>query len=257
MLVQEALQEKKIAEIAENIIESGKRIILIAGPSSSGKTTFSHRLSIQLRAHGLRPHPIPVDNYFVNREDTPLDAYGKPNFECLEALDIKELNKDLQGLLAGEEVELPIFNFVSDIKAAAADKLSKYGILWNIFTARPKKISQKLDKVFGRLVLRLIFPDGKKQRFRILFQNSQFIDQDGIEHDITVLLIREYILIFPPADRLPHRNRLCRICTAFGRITNNTPQKPCIGCRYPIMFINVQLCIRQTGDERRETPDWR
>ena len=113
MLVQEALQEKKIAEIAENIIESGKRIILIAGPSSSGKTTFSHRLSIQLRAHGLRPHPIPVDNYFVNREDTPLDAYGKPNFECLEALDIKELNKDLQGLLAGEEVELPIFNFVS------------------------------------------------------------------------------------------------------------------------------------------------
>ena len=109
MLVQEALQEKKIAEIAESIIESGKRIILIAGPSSSGKTTFSHRLSIQLRAHGLKPHPIPVDNYFVNREDTPLDEYGKPNFECLEALDIKELNKDLQGLLAGEEVELPDF----------------------------------------------------------------------------------------------------------------------------------------------------
>lgn len=123
MLVQEALQEKKIAEIAENIIESGKRIILIAGPSSSGKTTFSHRLSIQLRAHGLRPHPIPVDNYFVNREDTPLDAYGKPNFECLEALDIKELNKDLQGLLAGEEVELPIFNFVSGKREMSGEKL--------------------------------------------------------------------------------------------------------------------------------------
>ena len=123
MLVQEALQEKKIAEIAENIIESGKRIILIAGPSSSGKTTFSHRLSIQLRAHGLRPHPIPVDNYFVNREDTPLDAYGKPNFECLEALDIKELNKDLHGLLAGEEVELPIFNFVSGKREMSGEKL--------------------------------------------------------------------------------------------------------------------------------------
>ena len=67
MLVREALLGRKIAEIAENIIESGKRIILIAGPSSSGKTTFSHRLSIQLRAHGLRPHPIPVDNYFVSR----------------------------------------------------------------------------------------------------------------------------------------------------------------------------------------------
>jgi len=123
MLVQEALQEKKIAEIAESIIESGKRIILIAGPSSSGKTTFSHRLSIQLRAHGLKPHPIPVDNYFVNREDTPLDEYGKPNFECLEALDIKELNKDLQGLLAGEEVELPVFNFVTGKREMSGEKL--------------------------------------------------------------------------------------------------------------------------------------
>lgn len=123
MLVQEALQEKKIAEIAESIIESGKRIILIAGPSSSGKTTFSHRLSIQLRAHGLKPHPIPVDNYFVNREDTPLDEYGKPNFECLEALDIKELNKDLQMLLAGEEVELPVFNFVTGKREMSGEKM--------------------------------------------------------------------------------------------------------------------------------------
>ena len=123
MLVQEALQEKKIAEIAESIIESGKRIILIAGPSSSDKTTFSHRLSIQLRAHGLKPHPIPVDNYFVNREDTPLDEYGKPNFECLEALDIKELNKDLQGLLAGEEVELPVFNFVTGKREMSGEKM--------------------------------------------------------------------------------------------------------------------------------------
>ena len=123
MLVQEALQEKKTAEIAESIIESGKRIILIAGPSSSGKTTFSHRLSIQLRAHGLKPHPIPVDNYFVNREDTPLDEYGKPNFECLEALDIKELNKDLQGLLAGEEVELPVFNFATGKREMSGEKM--------------------------------------------------------------------------------------------------------------------------------------
>ena len=121
MLVQEALQENR--RDCRIYIESGKRIILIAGPSSSGKTTFSHRLSIQLRAHGLRPHPIPVDNYFVNREDTPLDAYGKPNFECLEALDIKELNKDLQGLLAGEEVELPIFNFVSGKREMSGEKL--------------------------------------------------------------------------------------------------------------------------------------
>lgn len=123
MLVQEALQEKKIAEIAETIASTGKRIILIAGPSSSGKTTFSHRLSIQLRAHGLRPHPIPVDNYFVDREKTPLDADGKPNFESLGALDTEELNRDIQELLEGKEVEIPVFNFVTGKREASGQKL--------------------------------------------------------------------------------------------------------------------------------------
>lgn len=113
MLVSEALQEKNIADIAEDIFNSGKRIVLIAGPSSSGKTTFSHRLSVQLRAKGLKPHPIPVDNYFVDREKTPRDEDGNYNFECLEALNIEQFNKDLMALLAGERVELPIFNFVS------------------------------------------------------------------------------------------------------------------------------------------------
>lgn len=113
MLVSEALQEKNIADIAEDIYNSGKRIVLIAGPSSSGKTTFSHRLSVQLRAKGLKPHPIPVDNYFVDREKTPRDADGNYNFECLEALNIDQFNKDMTRLLAGERVELPTFNFVS------------------------------------------------------------------------------------------------------------------------------------------------
>ncbi len=113
ILVQEALQEKKIAEIAEKIVEAGRRVVLIAGPSSSGKTTFSHRLSIQLRAHGVMPHPIPVDDYFVNREDTPLDDYGRPNYECLDALDVDLFNDHMSALLSGKEVELPVFNFVS------------------------------------------------------------------------------------------------------------------------------------------------
>ena len=113
MLVSEALQEKNIARIAEEIYKSKKRIVLIAGPSSSGKTTFSHRLSIQLRSKGLKPHPLPVDNYFVNREDTPKDEFGNYNYECLEALNISQLNKDLLGLLNGERVELPYFNFVT------------------------------------------------------------------------------------------------------------------------------------------------
>lgn len=112
MLVQEALQEKRIAEIAEQIISTGNRkFVMIAGPSSSGKTTFSHRLSIQLRANGLTPHPIALDDYFRNREDTPRDEFGNYNFECLEAIDVKQFNEDMSNLLAGRVVELPSFNF--------------------------------------------------------------------------------------------------------------------------------------------------
>ena len=85
--------------------------MLIAGPSSSGKTTFCNRLSIQLSAHGLTPHPISVDNYYVNRVDTPRDENGDYDFECLEALDIELLNRDMTALLNGERVELPYFNF--------------------------------------------------------------------------------------------------------------------------------------------------
>ena len=112
ILVQEALQEKKIGDIAKTIVDKGNvKFILIAGPSSSGKTTFSHRLSIQLRAHGMIPHPIAVDNYFVDRDHTPRDADGKYNFECLEAIDVALFNQNLTDLLEGKEVELPVYNF--------------------------------------------------------------------------------------------------------------------------------------------------
>ena len=112
VLLQEALQETKLSDIAQQIIQAGHRkFIMIAGPSSSGKTTFSHRLSIQLAAHGLRPHPIAVDNYFVNREDTPLDEFGNKNYECLEAIDVEAFNRDMMELLQGKRVELPEFNF--------------------------------------------------------------------------------------------------------------------------------------------------
>jgi len=112
VLVQEAEQERKIGEIAKDIINrGGVKFIMIAGPSSSGKTSFSHRLSIQLRTLGMVPHPIALDDYFVNRELTPLDDNGDYNFECLEAIDVKQFNDDMAGLLNGEAVELPSFNF--------------------------------------------------------------------------------------------------------------------------------------------------
>ncbi|MGN1142229.1 MAG: nucleoside kinase [Oliverpabstia sp.] len=112
ILISEALQEGKIAGIAEQICQrKNVKFVMIAGPSSSGKTTFSHRLSVQLAAHGLKPHPIAVDNYFVNREDTPVDENGKYNFECLEAIDVELFNRDMNALLRGEQVEIPRYNF--------------------------------------------------------------------------------------------------------------------------------------------------
>lgn len=112
ILVQEAEQERKIGEIAKDIISrGGVKFVMIAGPSSSGKTSFSHRLSIQLKTLGKMPHPIGLDDYFVDREFTPRDENGDYNFECLEAIDVKKFNEDMCRLLAGERVELPTFNF--------------------------------------------------------------------------------------------------------------------------------------------------
>lgn len=114
VLVQEALQERRISEIASDIVSrGGVKFVMIAGPSSSGKTTFSHRLSVQLRTHGLMPHPIAVDDYFVDREKTPRQPNGDYDFECLEAIDTELFNNDMCDLLAGKRVELPTFNFVT------------------------------------------------------------------------------------------------------------------------------------------------
>lgn len=114
VLMQEALQEKTIAGIAQQIAQKESvKVVLIAGPSSSGKTTFSHRLSIQLSCYGLRPHPLAMDNYFVNRSHTPKNPDGTFNFECLEALDVEQFNKDVTDLMDGKVVQIPSYNFVS------------------------------------------------------------------------------------------------------------------------------------------------
>lgn len=112
ILVQEALQERRIGEIAEQIFDDEDvRVVLVAGPSSSGKTTFSHRLAIQLRSFGLNPHILSMDNWFLPRERTPIDEDGNYNFDVLEALDLDLFNENMVELLNGEEVELPTFDF--------------------------------------------------------------------------------------------------------------------------------------------------
>lgn len=117
ILVDEALHEKKIANIADEIARrKNVKMVLIAGPSSSGKTTFAKRLGIQLRVNGLKPFTISVDNYFVERENTPKDENGNYNFESIDAIDLELFNKNLQGLIRGEEVELPTFDFLQGRK---------------------------------------------------------------------------------------------------------------------------------------------
>lgn len=115
VLVSEALHETNIADIARQIADKRTRIVLIAGPTSSGKTTFSRRLTIQLLALGISPYPLELDNYFVSRDDTPLGEDGKPDFEALGALNLPLLAEDLDGLLSGKHVRLPRYNFESGL----------------------------------------------------------------------------------------------------------------------------------------------
>jgi len=111
--IAEALHEKKLAQLADEITkDKGRvRVILVAGPSSSGKTTFAQRLSVQLRVNGLKPLAISIDDYFVDRSHTPRDEDGKPDYEALEAIDLELFNEHLIQLIQGEEIELPVFNF--------------------------------------------------------------------------------------------------------------------------------------------------
>lgn len=120
--ISEALHEKRIAQIADRICQDlDTTMIMIAGPSSSGKTTFARRLSTQLRVNGKRPVSISVDDYFVDRDKTPLKKDGQPDFEALEAIDIEQFNMDLIALLEGETIQLPKFNFVTGIREKSGD----------------------------------------------------------------------------------------------------------------------------------------
>ncbi|MGN1313528.1 MAG: nucleoside kinase [Lachnospiraceae bacterium] len=184
ILMQEALQERKIAEIASEIAARGNvKFVMIAGPSSSGKTTFSHRLSVQLMTHGLKPHPIAVDDYFVNRDQTPKDENGNYNFECLEAIDVEQFNRDMCDLLEGKTVEMPTFNFktgareykgeyktlgpddilviegihgLNDKMSHALPKESKYKIYISALTCLNVDEHNRIPTTDGRLLRRMV-----------------------------------------------------------------------------------------------------
>lgn len=123
ILASEAYQEHNVGQIAWKIKNGGRRIVMIAGPSSSGKTSFSHRLSVQLNNAGLKAHPIACDNYYVERSKTPRDENGEYDFECLEAIDIELFNEQMTSLLKGEAVDLPVFNFKTGVPEFPGDPL--------------------------------------------------------------------------------------------------------------------------------------
>lgn len=124
ILIQEAAMEQNIGDLAKRIAsDRQKKFVMIAGPSSSGKTTFSHRLAIQLKAQGLCPHALSLDDFYVNREETPKDENGEFDFECLEAIDVKLFNEVMSGLLNGEEKDMPVFNFKTGLREYRGRKL--------------------------------------------------------------------------------------------------------------------------------------
>ena len=184
ILIQEALQEKRIALIAQEIDERPNvKFVMVAGPSSSGKTTFAHRLAIQLKTLGKKVHTIAVDDYFVNRENTPRDENGDYNYEILEALDVEQFNRDMTALKNGEVVDMPTFNFktgkreykgkklqlaegdilviegihcLNDNLSYSLDRDSKYKIYISALTSLNVDEHNRIPTTDGRLIRRIV-----------------------------------------------------------------------------------------------------
>ncbi|MDE6181936.1 MAG: nucleoside kinase [Eubacteriales bacterium] len=148
ILISEALQEKKIANIADMITKENKKFVLIAGPSSSGKTTFANRLCIQLKVNGIKPYVISLDDYYVDRDKVPIGEDGEPDFECLESLDVAKINEDMEKLLKGEIAEIPKFNFVTGTreKTKAMRLEENEIIILEGIHGLNEKISEKIPK---------------------------------------------------------------------------------------------------------------
>ena len=206
--VSEALQEKKIARIADEISSrKGVRIVLIAGPSSSGKTTFSKRLAIQLMACGLKPWPVSLDDYFVDRDKTPLDEQGEYDFESLYALNLDLFNRHMKDLLEGRAVTLPRYNFQTG-KSEQSDKVLQLEdnmvlILEGIHGLNPELLPQ--------------IPDACKFKIYVSAMTTIMLD----DHDLYSHLRQPFVA--------SHRARL-QISWLFG-IRYHPPLAQCAGRR--------------------------
>lgn len=161
--IAEALQEKQISDIADMIMRERRavKVILISGPSSSGKTTFSHRLSTQLRVNGLTPVPLALDDYFLDREQTPLDADGNYDFDALEALDLKLLDRQIEQLINGETVDTPIFDFTLGLRSKENRRMklgpSEILVIEGIHALNPALIANLSKSVFFKIYVSALF----------------------------------------------------------------------------------------------------
>ncbi|MBP7175493.1 MAG: nucleoside kinase [Thermoclostridium sp.] len=210
--ISEALHEKKIARIADMIHENREKIkiVLIAGPSSSGKTTFAQRLSIQLRVNGLIPVNISLDDYFVNKDRTPVDEFGKPDYEALETVDLKLFNEQLNSLIKGEEVQVPTYNFITGKREYSGKTLSlgegKVLVIEGIHGLNPKLTADVPEDSKFKVYISAITSMRIDRHNRIPTTDMRFIRRIVRDHQFRGCSAEKTIDLWPSVRRGEEKN---------------------------------------------------
>lgn len=210
--ISEALHEKKIARIADMIYDKRDKvkIVLVSGPSSSGKTTFAQRLSIQLRVNGLIPVNISLDDYFVNKDQTPLDEFGKPDYEALETIDLKLFNEQLNSLIRGEEVQIPTYNFVTGKREYSGKKLSlgegKVLVIEGIHGLNPRLTAEVSEDSKFKIYISAITSMRIDRHNRIPTTDMRFIRRIVRDHQFRGCSAEKTIDMWPSVRRGEEKN---------------------------------------------------
>ena len=210
--ISEALHEKKIARIADMIYDKRDKvkIVLVSGPSSSGKATFAQRLSIQLRVNGLIPVNISLDDYFVNKDQTPLDEFGKPDYEALETIDLKLFNEQLNSLIRGEEVQIPTYNFVTGKREYSGKKLSlgegKVLVIEGIHGLNPRLTAEVSEDSKFKIYISAITSMRIDRHNRIPTTDMRFIRRIVRDHQFRGCSAEKTIDMWPSVRRGEEKN---------------------------------------------------